>query len=1477
MHHFFKNNLILTVLFISTIYGTNISSASIDIDYNILTVQFTGEINTTSVLLSKLSLDDDAGGSKPNVVLEGGTVLTEDSLSATVVISLLYGGPIDSKTETIYGTSQNLNFWGTNTAQIDNIEAMDLNTLDLIIESGTFIDNSNISVEADTLECNVISSGLSSTNIVDAIYDANSNTAYFIFDRIVQFDQIAEDRSVDDGPGNGSLDPEIPGNDPGEDRNSNGVLDLEPNIIPFKIGFKDAESGSVMLEGLDHVLQTTDNDTISIVLTANDAKRLETSLDLNELLLNTSFGAFRDTLYNPNQSSNLPVSVIQDSLPFYADSIYYDITQNDLQIYFRSTEEQWRNVSINPTPVWSKISFSNGSEVFSLSGISGDPLTKDGYKLWVKELLLDDQKKIEQMFYTLSETNTITGYLQSYSVYDELFNGNILSNNIPTVFYYGNTTNNYQPPKVIEDGINYDGLNNVLTLEWNINVGYFHTSTIKNRGDVSEYSDLTGFGLFDPITGDSLLFSSGMVYYHPNKKKTRILLSEADQIYLENYENRDSLILYINDFTFYSANPFNNGCNALPIDSSFTVQYLADTVAPSITTINFNLLDSTVTVVLDKPTHSSVLSAESFSVVGMNENVNGTVVIDSGATFVSSFTIQLSDDSFDYLLSLPDSVKTDFSMVVAPNSFLNADGISNLADTVSVSYGRPFWVKSFEAFAPPPESKFSSIRYIGTTFDIYVDNDVWGSKINDTFIDTFVQVLEEKAPQDTTKGILEMVTDYTGNFHDTDGNGKIIFTFTDILDEYGLGRNDTKSSLFVHGYINPADTSAADSYSNTGDIIYLDVNPVSLDGDQEDLNVLFHSTVSELTKLGYFSNFSEQEEWVVNGIGFMLQKLIVGDVKFFGENTSPSITAGNQLTYIGSGLQVLKSREDYWNTYLFFSYLQEKFSADTGGWDIIQAISGSSSLGVQAVQQGLDTLGFSVQVADIFANYGMACYLDLMHQDTVYNNSYSFAEFNLQTPPSGKPASVITWDQSVGRGAPFNFKDIAPWSYNYVIMRGYFLNLEGEVVELCPDLLPTDTLIFDGYDGISYRAKKIVLKSSFLNDVNPDYEVVDFSLDNDSYGHLPVSTDSSFVFKDTLDNPENGVQIVLLMVAKTDAAQAPATFDYVVSNVLSKPFINSLYGYQNPGIDNYLELFVTSDRKIYNTFGVEGPIITGFHEDDTLSLTLPILYSLNQGFEAYHGSVLLENSGEYNFNYVGRDQSGNIFDEKSFAITVGITTPGSQLKINLQNYSFFIPDNSFESEQVIISSEQLTDEKSFPHDDNLTVVSTAMFGPVDKISNKSMSITYDISGSNEDLNQLSIYQFYENSWRHIGGKKLGNTICANTLATGQFAVVKGNHGAVYEKLTIPTEYSLKQNYPNPFNPVTHIEFAIPAESKISISIYDILGRKIIELENGIYTPGTYMSTWNGRNAFGNQVATGVYFYELKAENFSQVKKMILIK
>ena len=126
---------------------------------------------------------------------------------------------------------------------------------------------------------------------------------------------------------------------------------------------------------------------------------------------------------------------------------------------------------------------------------------------------------------------------------------------------------------------------------------------------------------------------------------------------------------------------------------------------------------------------------------------------------------------------------------------------------------------------------------------------------------------------------------------------------------------------------------------------------------------------------------------------------------------------------------------------------------------------------------------------------------------------------------------------------------------------------------------------------------------------------VDFSLNDDSYGYLPVTTDDNFAFKDTLDNPDDGVQILLLMIAKTDDAQAPPTYDCVISNILMEPAINGLYGYQNPGINNYLDLYVTSDRKIYDPYGVEGPQITGYSADDTMSITMPVLYNLDQGFD----------------------------------------------------------------------------------------------------------------------------------------------------------------------------------------------------------------------------------------------------------------------
>jgi hypothetical protein len=88
----------------------------------------------------------------------------------------------------------------------------------------------------------------------------------------------------------------------------------------------------------------------------------------------------------------------------------------------------------------------------------------------------------------------------------------------------------------------------------------------------------------------------------------------------------------------------------------------------------------------------------------------------------------------------------------------------------------------------------------------------------------------------------------------------------------------------------------------------------------------------------------------------------------------------------------------------------------------------------------------------------------------------------------------------------------------------------------------------------------------------------------------------------------------------------------------------------------------------------------------------------------------------------------------------------------------------------------------------------------------------------------------------------------------------------------PNRFRLFQNYPNPFNPNSYIRFDIAHDTKVKLTIYDILGRQVTELVNEQMKPGEYKVLWNAAN-----YASGVYFYKLEADNFMESKKMILTK
>ncbi len=85
-------------------------------------------------------------------------------------------------------------------------------------------------------------------------------------------------------------------------------------------------------------------------------------------------------------------------------------------------------------------------------------------------------------------------------------------------------------------------------------------------------------------------------------------------------------------------------------------------------------------------------------------------------------------------------------------------------------------------------------------------------------------------------------------------------------------------------------------------------------------------------------------------------------------------------------------------------------------------------------------------------------------------------------------------------------------------------------------------------------------------------------------------------------------------------------------------------------------------------------------------------------------------------------------------------------------------------------------------------------------------------------------------------------------------------------------YELKQNYPNPFNPTTNIHFSIPKDENVTLKVFDVIGNEIASCFNGFLKAGTYNFEFDG-----SKLASGIYYYQLKTDNFVETKKMILVK
>jgi hypothetical protein len=178
-----------------------------------------------------------------------------------------------------------------------------------------------------------------------------------------------------------------------------------------------------------------------------------------------------------------------------------------------------------------------------------------------------------------------------------------------------------------------------------------------------------------------------------------------------------------------------------------------------------------------------------------------------------------------------------------------------------------------------------------------------------------------------------------------------------------------------------------------------------------------------------------------------------------------------------------------------------------------------------------------------------------------------------------------------------------------------------------------------------------------------------------------------------------------------------------------------------------------------------------------------------------------------------------------------------------------------------------------------------------------LALSWNVNGAN-DLSHYAVYrgtsegfvpgpgnrvatptapEYFDSDWRWNGGYYYKiSAIDVHDNQSG-FALVRPDDVAGVETPKAPDADYLSQNYPNPFNPTTRIAFGLKEPATVSLRIYDAAGRLVRVLVEGDRPAGNFSELWDGRDASGRAVSSGIYFYRLTAGLFESMKKMVLLR
>ncbi len=171
--------------------------------------------------------------------------------------------------------------------------------------------------------------------------------------------------------------------------------------------------------------------------------------------------------------------------------------------------------------------------------------------------------------------------------------------------------------------------------------------------------------------------------------------------------------------------------------------------------------------------------------------------------------------------------------------------------------------------------------------------------------------------------------------------------------------------------------------------------------------------------------------------------------------------------------------------------------------------------------------------------------------------------------------------------------------------------------------------------------------------------------------------------------------------------------------------------------------------------------------------------------------------------------------------------------------------------------------ENFPASFDNNILATPLVGDIDNDGDYELII-----GSLIDLQMVDIGQ-------QKGNRYSWSAYRSNNHRDGFFDIAMVSID--YDSNHLPTKYVLGRNYPNPFNPNTTFSYSIPKIDRVIINVFDLEGRIVKTLLDNKQSPGNKSISWDATNHLGNKVSSGIYFYRMETESFSETKKMVLLK